>query len=124
MGGFDIFFTEKEGENWTDPVNIGYPLNTTGDNTYYQPVKEGNTGFISLFGMETNLNEEDIYRIEMAPLSKIPQPERSLLNKSFSLEIKNPETGEIITVEYNQDQDTFEIRSNKTESYELKVIDK
>ena len=28
MGGYDIFYTVKEGPFWTEPVNVGYPINT------------------------------------------------------------------------------------------------
>jgi len=122
MGGFDIFFSEKQNNEWTDPVNIGYPLNTTGDNKYYQPVKKGNTGYISLIGSDTNLNEEDIYRVEIFPLSKIPFPQKTMLNKSFKLEIINPETGETITVNYEREKDEFRIHSTKSVEYELKII--
>ena len=28
LGGLDIFMTRKQDESWSDPVNLGYPLNT------------------------------------------------------------------------------------------------
>jgi outer membrane protein OmpA-like peptidoglycan-associated protein len=36
IGGYDVFFTElKEDGSWSDPQNIGYPINTTRDNPDY-----------------------------------------------------------------------------------------
>jgi outer membrane protein OmpA-like peptidoglycan-associated protein/tetratricopeptide (TPR) repeat protein len=38
MGGYDIFVSHRLGDNeWSEPQNIGYPLNTTGDNLFFVP---------------------------------------------------------------------------------------
>lgn len=124
MGGYDIFFSEKENNEWTDPVNPGYPLNTTGDNRYYQPVKKGNTGYLSLFNEKDNINQEDIYRVEMAPIAKIPVPRTTMKSKSFILEIEDPDTGEIIVITYDKEKDKFKAESDKNKNYKLRVIEK
>jgi hypothetical protein len=42
MGGYDIFFTDLlEDNTWNDAINIGFPLNTTGDDLFYFPVENG-----------------------------------------------------------------------------------
>jgi outer membrane protein OmpA-like peptidoglycan-associated protein/tetratricopeptide (TPR) repeat protein len=38
MGGYDIFMSSLSGDEWSAPVNIGYPLNTTDDDLFYYPV--------------------------------------------------------------------------------------
>jgi outer membrane protein OmpA-like peptidoglycan-associated protein/tetratricopeptide (TPR) repeat protein len=43
MGGYDIFMTKKTGPGkWSVPRNLGYPVNTPGDDNYLIPVGEGN----------------------------------------------------------------------------------
>lgn len=38
MGGYDIFYSDKTGrESWSTPVNLGYPLNTSDDDLFYNP---------------------------------------------------------------------------------------
>lgn len=38
IGGFDIFFTEFDPDSgWTKPVNIGTPVNTTGEDLFFNP---------------------------------------------------------------------------------------
>ncbi len=38
MGGYDIFSAEKDSEgDWSSPENIGYPINTTSDDLFYNP---------------------------------------------------------------------------------------
>jgi tetratricopeptide (TPR) repeat protein len=70
MGGFDIFYSDKETHKWSIPVNIGYPVNNTGDNLFYVPLRGGIIGYVSLFSDE-NKENRDIYRLEIN--SNIPQ---------------------------------------------------
>ena len=62
MGGYDIFYSEWEGNAWQRPINVGYPLNTTGDNKMFNPVLDGNTGYICIID-EDGEGDMDIYRI-------------------------------------------------------------
>ncbi len=50
MGGYDIFRSDL-GRNgkWSTPVNVGYPLNTTDDDLFFNPVGRGNRGFYARF---------------------------------------------------------------------------
>ena len=42
MGGYDIFKTMLNDSNqWTKPVNVGYPINTPGDDVFYIPTADG-----------------------------------------------------------------------------------
>jgi len=61
MGGYDIFYTEADGAgNWSEPVNIGYPVNTPDDDVffvvagnaryaYYSSAREGGYGLQDLY---------------------------------------------------------------------------
>jgi len=48
FGGFDLYQTEKNGEAWTPPVNLGYPLNTYGDQVSLFMTADGTKGYYSL----------------------------------------------------------------------------
>lgn len=37
MGGYDIFYSRKDGKKWKVPVNLGYPINNTRNNLNYCP---------------------------------------------------------------------------------------
>ncbi|MDX9931191.1 MAG: hypothetical protein RB294_01300 [Bacteroidales bacterium] len=46
MGGFDIFVSTLSEEGmWSDPENIGYPINTTSDDTGFMMTRDGLTGY-------------------------------------------------------------------------------
>lgn len=69
MGGYDIFVSENVNDHWQPPVNVGYPLNTTKDNDYFQPIFNGQAGYLSLISNE-GFGGKDIYRVEILPTEK------------------------------------------------------
>ena len=38
MGGYDIFFTRVSEEGYSNPINLGYPINTTDDDIFFCPL--------------------------------------------------------------------------------------
>jgi len=60
MGGFDIFRTSVENGKWATPENIGYPLNTPGDDLDFVLSASGKHGYYSSFN-EHGFGEKDIY---------------------------------------------------------------
>ncbi len=64
MGGYDIFVTRlNENNEWTEPENLMYPLNSTDDDLFYFPWKNGEVGYLSIWD-EEGLGDFDIYKIE------------------------------------------------------------
>jgi len=47
MGGYDIFSSKQKNEIWNDPVNLGYPPNSTDDDLYFAPLDSGFKGYIT-----------------------------------------------------------------------------
>ncbi len=65
MGGYDIFrSTLLDNGQWSKPVNIGYPLNTTDDDVFFKPVKKGYEGYFAKYSPD-GFGKQDIYRIEI-----------------------------------------------------------
>ena len=65
MGGYDIFRSNRQPNGlWSTPANMGYPLNTPDDDTFFMPVNGGKAGYISKSrGNSENFGKEDIYKI-------------------------------------------------------------
>ncbi|MBN1415043.1 MAG: PD40 domain-containing protein [Bacteroidales bacterium] len=63
MGGFDIFYSEKNNDTWLSPVNIGYPVNTPDDDLFFYPVDSGSIAYMSITDKE--IRQSEIYRIMM-----------------------------------------------------------
>ena len=62
MGGYDIFRTKIQGNGWSDPVNLGYPINTTSDDIYFTMTSRYNRGYYSSGKLEGK-GDMDLYRI-------------------------------------------------------------
>lgn len=64
MGGFDIFVTVKdEQNNWSEPINLGYPINSTDDDLFYTTTVDGLKGYLTSW-REDGFGEKDIYEIQ------------------------------------------------------------
>ncbi len=64
MGGYDIFRSDMQANGlWSEPENIGYPLNTPDDNIFFMPTDGGKSGFCSLFRETGGYGKQDIYKI-------------------------------------------------------------
>ena len=65
MGGYDIFYSTllSNGE-WSVPLNVGYPLNSTDDDVFFDPINKGYEGYYST-ELPDGFGRQDIYRIEM-----------------------------------------------------------
>src|SRR5690554_7668055 len=63
MGGFDIFTTHiLENGEWSEPVNLGYPLNSTSDEIYYTTTVDGLTGYLTSY-RDGGYGDKDIYEV-------------------------------------------------------------
>jgi WD40-like Beta Propeller Repeat len=65
MGGYDIFYsTLLDNGEWSVPLNIGYPLNSTDDDVFFKPLNQGYEGYIAK-ELPGGFGKQDIYRIEI-----------------------------------------------------------
>ena len=69
MGGYDWFYSDLMADGtWSDPVNIGYPLNTADNDIYLCPVLKGKVFYTSFFSKEKG--NENIFRVEFKSSSQ------------------------------------------------------
>ena len=62
MGGYDIFKAKKKNDTWQKPENLGYPINTTDDDLFFQPLGNGTTAYYSML---TGYKEKEIFKINL-----------------------------------------------------------
>ena len=69
MGGFDIFkSTVDNNGNWSEPQNVGYPINTPYDDVFFAPVGDGNEGYMDRVPNSGGMKE--MFRISLPSSSK------------------------------------------------------
>jgi outer membrane protein OmpA-like peptidoglycan-associated protein len=66
MGGLDIMYAEiSTDENgnmvWSDPINVGMPINTPDDDEFYIPSVDGRHAYFSSAREEVGFGDHDIY---------------------------------------------------------------
>jgi tetratricopeptide (TPR) repeat protein len=126
MGGYDIFRCELElDKTWTQPTNMGYPLNTTGDNTFYVPINNGLQALYTRFTNEA-IGKRDLWYVEILDIEgfvnegltlAVDPPEIS--QKDFAIILVNEKTGEEIEVLYDSDTDSFKALAGEKSSYKV-----
>lgn len=62
MGGYDNFKSRRSGSDWATPENLGYPINSSDDDKFFQPINNGLNGYYS---MTTDYKKNDIFYITM-----------------------------------------------------------
>lgn len=64
MGGFDILISViDQDNNWSVPINLGYPLNSTSDDLFYTETLDGRRGYITSTRGDS-YGEKDIYEVQ------------------------------------------------------------
>lgn len=71
MGGFDVFKSLFENGKWTEPVNIGYPINSSGNDVFFSVSADGRHGYYSSI-REYGMGGQDIYMINFFGPEKNP----------------------------------------------------
>lgn len=127
MGGYDIFRCEMGGDGtWGQPVNIGYPINTTSDDTYYVPLNDGLSGLYTRF---TNIavGKEDLWYVEIQGedgfisdgLVLAVDTREGIASKDFAIVLIDEESGEEIEVIYNAETDEFRALSGENKAFKV-----
>ena len=63
IGGFDIYKTINENGTWSEPENLGFPINSATDDAHFVLIANGKRGFFSS-GKTGGYGEQDVYMVE------------------------------------------------------------
>lgn len=130
LGGFDIFLSRKDSlGNWQDPVNIGYPINTSSDEISLSVSTDGELAFFASNELK-GLRGWDIYQF---PLYTEAKPKKVLFLQGFlndtkgnsmkdaKLEIKNIRTSETTSIKIKDGSYTAAITLDQDDDFLLRV---
>lgn len=72
MGGYDIFRTERNDDGtWSNPENIGYPVNTVDDDIFFVVAANGRDAYMTSF-REEGFGDKDLYKVTFLGPEKQP----------------------------------------------------
>ncbi len=95
MGGYDLFVTQLITNKWSEPINIGYPVNTTSNDIYYYPLRNGEIGYIYA-NKPDGSGGDDIYRIENITLHLLASESIGKPDKVKKVIIRDKLTNDIL----------------------------
>jgi tetratricopeptide (TPR) repeat protein len=65
IGGYDIFYSSiQDNGQWSVPLNLGFPVNSTDDDIFFNPVNDGYQAYYAMID-SGGFGLTDIYRIEI-----------------------------------------------------------
>jgi hypothetical protein len=107
MGGFDIFKSQKIGSIWKTPSDLGYPINSTDDDKFFQPV---NNGLNAYYSITTDYKKIDIFYLTMGNADvnpffeikgKFSLSDTTLnFNEDYAIHLLNKTSGDTLDVGY------------------------
>lgn len=107
IGGYDILKAKKKNNVWQKPENIGYPINTTDNDLFFQPLGNGTEAYYS---MHTGYKEKSIFKLNLFPEKKdfvfeirghVSVPDSTVLfNERFPVSLIDTASKDTVDVSY------------------------
>ena len=107
MGGYDIFKSRLMLSSWQPPENIGYPINTTDEDRFFQPA---NNGAAAYYSMGTGYKKREIMYLEFDKTKTLQTFEINGIyslsdtvvpfDKNYFIHLVDSETGDTVDVGY------------------------
>ncbi len=117
MGGYDIFRSQRKGENeWRQAINLGSPVSTTDDDLFYFPLETGMSGLMSRLE-DPGTTLYDIYRYNSMVFANSPRfPVRG---NSQTVDSSNYRDHEVLVINNETSDTLFRTNPNPDGNYEL-----
>ena len=143
-GSYDIFKSTYENGNWTEPVNMGKPMNSVGHDIFYTNTSDNQTGYFASNRMGGK-GDMDIYKINFNPSShkECPNAESEWINitssdtdahdfkQQFAFELKDAIKDKVLDFKWFVGEDTsivkepvinYDFKTNGTYTIKLRVV--
>jgi outer membrane protein OmpA-like peptidoglycan-associated protein len=105
LGNNDVFYSKRDDNNkWSEPKNIGYPINTHRDEIGFSVNAQGKKAYLSSDGIQNNGRGKDIYEVDLPEHSR-PKEMEFFKGKVIDAKTKKPLQARI---------EVFQLDDNKT----------
>ncbi len=106
MGGYDVFFSHtllSDDKIWIEPTNVGYPINTPGDDAFYMVSTDKQSAYYSSLRPDA-VGEKDIYMVTFPDAPDVPLA----LQKGMVLDSNNKAAKNVIITVTNNETNQVE----------------
>ena len=114
MGGYDIFYSVKDKNgNWTEPKNMGFPINSPDDDVFFVVTADGQQGFYSSVRKD-GTGGKDIFVINFSTnIEDKSDKELTLVQGKITDDQDNPVQADIEIYDVDADKSIGNYHSNK-----------
>jgi outer membrane protein OmpA-like peptidoglycan-associated protein/tetratricopeptide (TPR) repeat protein len=116
-GGFDIYQSTFENGKWSEPLNLGQPLNSPANDLFFVSSEDGAVGYMSS-SRKGGQGDMDIYKINYT--DKLPKECNGVNKDKFAVDLHEISPG---STRYNVSVMLPEVIRDKVLSMELKIDD-
>ncbi len=91
IGGYDVFKSTLDDGKWSNPENLGIPINTPGDDLFMVVTADHQTGYYATFRKD-GFGEKDLYKVSFLGPEKHTETDIAFFNfkeKTESLDLKS-----------------------------------
>jgi len=116
MGGYDLFLSEWENDNWTEPRNLGYPINDQNNQLSLFVNAKGDKGYYSkeeFTGATPTSNQSRIWTFDVPPELKLGHRSNYVKGKVFDNISKKPISASLKLVNIETDKTVGQVASNQ-----------
>jgi len=109
LGGYDIFkSTKTEFGTWTKAENIGYPINTIGNDVFYVPTADGQRAYYTS-AKSTNNKDDDLFLIT---LDSVKRSDITVMVGTVFTKCSKELPNVTITIKDTETQESFNVKPN------------
>ena len=122
FGGFDLYVTEQDSQ-WSEPKNLGYPINTYQDQASLFITADGRDGYYS--NEETRNNSavrSELYRFELPEPIRVTNRSSYVQGTVYNAVTKEPLRAAIELVDLSQQQRVAKVQSDSVTGRYLMVL--
>jgi outer membrane protein OmpA-like peptidoglycan-associated protein len=113
MGGADIFKTTLTGTAWTEPENLGYPLNTASNEASFFITPDNSKGYYSRLELEQSKKSASLFEFEVPAAWKSKETSTYTQGRVFDAQTKKPLGAYVQLYDLNTDERVQQVLSDQ-----------
>ena len=71
IGSYDIYYCTGEHGNWSEPKNLGYPINTFMEEKTISVSKDGKTAYVGAYYDIDSRGDADLFKVDISKLNLV-----------------------------------------------------
>ena len=123
LGKYDLFLSEKNGLEWSQPKNLGYPINTKDDQVSLVITSDGTKAYYSHEVIENNRDfQSSLYTFDVPEEIRVQNKSNFLTGRVMDIETKKPLGASIEMFDINDASLNYKVTSDKVDGKYFVVL--